>query len=182
MGQWEWGKREGVRGQGGVRERGGGEVHSSFVGMHRPWARIGRGWGVVVVRGRALAWFVGTHGSWARMGRGRAWVVGAHGSWACMGRGRAWVVGTHWSWPRIRRGHVSVGGGIVVGRARSSCMGGGLLCLCVLVIHVEGCCCPWVGHCHLWVEGRGVILVPGHCRLGVICGCWVLLMGVGCPL
>ena len=80
----EWGKREGVRGQGGVRERGGGEVHSSFVGMHRPWARIGRGWGVYRL--------------WARIGRGRVWVVGAYRAWARIVHGRVWVVGAYGSW------------------------------------------------------------------------------------
>ena len=41
------------------------------------------------------------------------------------------------------------------------------------------------GRCHLcgmvvqgwW--GGGVVLVPGRCRLGVVCGCWVLLIVLG---
>ena len=92
VGQWEWGKREGVRVQGGVRERGGGEVHSSFVGTHRPWAR--RSWmgGVSVV---------GAYGSWARIVHGRVWVMGGVvvgcGQSLCVGEGLScpWALVIH---------------------------------------------------------------------------------------
>ena len=55
---------------------------ASFVGGHHPWVCISRGWGVVVVRGRA--WLLGAHCPWARIGRlgvvvirGRASFMGA---------------------------------------------------------------------------------------------------------
>ena len=126
VGQWEWGKREGVRGQGGVRERGGGEVHSSFVGTHRPWARIGRGWGVSVV---------GTYRVWARMGRGRVWVVGG----VVVGCGRSSCVGEGLSCPWAL---VICGGGSLssMGGALSSMRDGRLWVVGRGVVVVPGRC------------------------------------------
>ena len=104
--------------------------------------------------------------------RGRASFVGAHRSWACIMRGRVWVVGMHLAWARMGRGRVWVVGGVVVGCGRSSFV-------------VAGRCHPWVGRCRLrdgrpWVVGRGVVVVPGRCRLGVVCGRWVSFVGAGC--
>ena len=107
-------ERGGVKEGRGVREREGSEVDSWFVGAHRPCARMGQG----------APW------SWACLGHGRAWVVGVHGSWSCLGCGHAWVVGRPWSSARISWGCISVVGGIVVGRGRSSCMGGCRLIIC----------------------------------------------------
>ena len=89
--------------------------------------------------------------------RGRAWlwvhmVVGAYRAWACMGCGHVWVEG-----------------GVVVGHGRSLCMGEGLSCLWVLIIRGGGSLSSMGGvlssmqDSHLWVVGRGVIVVPGCC-------------------
>ena len=110
-----------------------------------------------------------------------SWFVGAHCLCACMGHGCALVMGAPWSWAHISWGHVSVVGGIVVACEHLSCMSGGLSCPCALVI-CGGGLLSFVQDGRPWVAGRGVVLVPGCCRLGVICGCWVLLVGGGCPL
>ena len=107
------------------------------------------------------------------MVRGRSSSVCVHGSWACMGHGRAWVMGVHGSWVRmghgrLGRGRVSVGGCISV----MGCW------LWAFVMHGWGVVVS-VHARRPWVVGRGVVLVPGHCRLGVVCGRWVLLVGVG---
>ena len=131
VGQWEWGKREGVRGQGGVRERGGGEVHSSFVGTHRPWAHISRGWGVIVVRGRTSS--MGVH--WSCGGRCHPWARIVHGRMIHRLEG-----GSCRPWALVICGGRSLGGPL-------SAPGGG-----------EGGCCfwasslTWAGSCS-WAVG-----------------------------
>ena len=77
-------------------------------------------------------------------------------------------------------------GGIVVGLECLSCVGGGLSCLWLLIIHggrslssMGGVLSSvWDGHPS--VVGRGVIVVPGCCCLGVVCGCCVSFVGAGC--
>ena len=127
--------------------------------------------------------------SWACMGRGHAWVVGAYQLGVRMGWGCGWVGGADALWARLGHGRVSVGGAYLL-------WVGSLLAVGVRHAWVGGCCvCAHSsfvvsGHCCLcgmvvrgWrVAGRGVILVPGCCRLGVVSGRWVLLVGVGCPL
>ena len=95
---------------------------------------------------------MGAYRVWARMGRGCVSCMGAYGSWACMGRGRVWVMG-----------------GVVVGRGRSLCVGEGLSCPWALVIHGGGLLSSMGGALssmqdgRLWLVGRGVVVVPGHC-------------------
>ena len=101
--------------------------------------------------------------------------VGMHLLWAyiicdcisVVGGGSLSSVGTHHSWAHMV---CRWGGHVICGH--SSFM-------------VVGHCRPGVGHCHLrdgrpWVVGRGVVVVPGCCRLGVICGRWVSFVGTGC--
>ena len=95
---------------------------------------------------------MGAPWSWVHMGHGR---LGC-GCVSVGGAYQLWVesllaVGVHHAW---------VGGCRV--HACSSFMVAGRCRLCRMVIH-----------------GRGVVLVPGHCRLGVVCGCWVLLVVLG---
>ena len=118
---------------------------------------LGRGEGV---KGALCPWtrmIMGAHHLWARISRGRASCMGAYGSWV----GSLLAVGACHAWVR----------GCPV-RGRSSFV-------------VAGRCRPWVGRCHLrdgrlWVVGRGLVVVPGRCRLGVVCGRWVLFVGAGC--
>ena len=117
---------------------------------------------------------MGAHRSWACIVCGRIWVVGMHLAWACMGHGCVWVMGAYELW---------VGSLLAVG-ARHAWVRGCPVCGRLSFV-VAGHCRPWVGCCHLWdsrpwVVGRGVVVVPGCCRLGVVCGRWVLFVGAGC--
>ena len=55
-----------------------------------------------------------------------------------MVHGHSSSVGVYQSWVHIGHGCISVVGGVIVGHGHSSCMGGGLSCLWVFIIHGGG--------------------------------------------
>ena len=130
----------------------GGRVRERGVKCaHHPWARI----------------IHEVH--WLSMGASSVKCAGC--PWACIVHGHISSMSAYWLW---------VGGSLSsVGAHRlwvhMVCSWGGSSFV------VAGCCHPWVGRCHLWVVGKGVV-VPMHCHLhgqAPVHGCWVPFVGTG---